>query len=128
FPRQAPRGGHEIHPDTLAPGQDILTSDGPNDYREVAGTSFAQPFISGVIALMLQVNPNLTTVEVKKILVETSVPLIGYTEKDQGSGQIQPLLAVALASYLNNKAKGMALAKRLGIKQQVFDIASKWKE
>jgi subtilisin family serine protease len=41
-------------------------------YRYFAGTSMAVPHISGVIALMLQANPNLTPAEIKKILAETA--------------------------------------------------------
>jgi hypothetical protein len=41
-------------------------------YRYYAGTSMATPHISGVVALMRQANPNLTTAELKKILVETA--------------------------------------------------------
>ena len=36
------------------------------------GTSFAVPFVSGVVALMLQVNPNLTWRDVQAILANTS--------------------------------------------------------
>ncbi|NJL69421.1 MAG: S8 family serine peptidase [Microcoleus sp. SM1_3_4] len=41
-------------------------------YRYFAGTSMAVPHVSGVIALMLQANPNLTPAQIKQILAETA--------------------------------------------------------
>lgn len=41
-------------------------------YRYFAGTSMAVPQIAGVIALMLQANPNLTPAQIKRILAETA--------------------------------------------------------
>ena len=55
---------------------DLLGSDGYNpegDYNDgFGGTSSAAPLVSGVIALMLEANPNLTYRDVQHILVETS--------------------------------------------------------
>lgn len=45
----------------------------PSDYRnDFGGTSSATPLVSGVIALMLEANPNLTYRDVKHILVNTA--------------------------------------------------------
>lgn len=41
-------------------------------YQYFAGTSMAVPQVSGVIALMLQANPNLTPADIKRILTETA--------------------------------------------------------
>lgn len=41
-------------------------------YRYFAGTSMAVAYVSGVVALMLQANPNLTPTEIKRILAETA--------------------------------------------------------
>lgn len=43
-----------------------------NNYTFTAGTSFATPTISGVIALMLSENPNLTPDQIRTILIETA--------------------------------------------------------
>ena len=55
---------------------DLQGSDGYNpegDYNDgFGGTSSAAPLVSGVIALMLEANPNLTYRDVQHILVETS--------------------------------------------------------
>jgi len=41
-------------------------------YRYFAGTSMGVPHVAGVIALMLQANPNLTPAQIKQILAETA--------------------------------------------------------
>jgi len=55
---------------------DLLGADGhdPGDCTsDFGGTSSATPLVSGVIALMLEANPNLTWRDVQHILVETAV-------------------------------------------------------
>ncbi|HAA21264.1 MAG TPA: hypothetical protein DCR93_29675 [Cytophagales bacterium] len=39
--------------DIVAPGEDILTTDTGGDYSTVSGTSFAAPFVAGVMALII---------------------------------------------------------------------------
>lgn len=58
-----------------APGDWIMTTaaddgdgDKSNDFDTVNGTSFAAPIVSGVVALMLQANPNLGYRDVQEIL------------------------------------------------------------
>ncbi|KKD38992.1 S8 family serine peptidase [Limnoraphis robusta] len=41
-------------------------------YRFFSGTSMATPHVSGVVALMLQGNPNLTPTQVEEILIQTA--------------------------------------------------------
>jgi subtilisin family serine protease len=55
----------------VAPGVDILSTV-PGDYDFKNGTSMAAPYVAGVVALMLSANPNLTTVQVQQILIETA--------------------------------------------------------
>lgn len=45
-------------------------------YGYLAGTSMATAHVSGVVALLKQVNPNLTPAEIKQILVETANPSV----------------------------------------------------
>ena len=63
-----------------------------------SGTSASAPFVAGVVALMLQKNPNLTPAEIKQILIKTAS---GRTSGDQannderlGYGRIEPEAAL----------------------------------
>lgn len=64
-----------------APGQSIATTDGmgangavSGDYALGTGTSFSAPIVSGIIALMLQANPNLGARDVQDILALSAKP------------------------------------------------------
>ncbi|MEB3827733.1 S8 family serine peptidase [Phormidium sp. CCY1219] len=56
----------------VAPGVQIPSSTPNNTYSSSSGTSMAAPYVSGVAALMLQANPNLTPPEVETILTRTA--------------------------------------------------------
>lgn len=60
--------------DLVAPGVDITSTSTINYlyYGIGTGTSFAAPHVSGVIALMLSVNPNLTPYKIRNILNSTA--------------------------------------------------------
>ena len=57
-----------------APGVQILTLSANNDVHYLSGTSLATPFVAGVAALLLSVEPTLTNVELWNILNETAAP------------------------------------------------------
>ena len=46
-------------------------------YGSLAGTSLAAPFVSGLLALILQADPTVTPAAIKSCLAETSTPLDG---------------------------------------------------
>jgi len=78
------RAGTEVIDYFVAPGGDGGSANSGNiystvplsvpgiPYRYFAGTSMAVAYVSGVVALMLQANPNLTPAEIKRILEETA--------------------------------------------------------
>ncbi len=64
----------ELKPDVSAPGVDIRA---PNhnslfEYVDKTGTSMSCPHISGLAALMLEANPDLTPVQIKSIMKDTA--------------------------------------------------------
>jgi len=105
-----------------APGTDVLTTDiagtagaSSGDTASTSGTSFAAPLVSGVIALMLEANPNLGYRDVQERLAYTAVQndslqaewkingatnwnLGGlHTNNNYGFGQVDAHAAVRLA-------------------------------
>ena len=72
FSSRGPVSPFYIKPDMVAPGAFISTTDLAGNYSVSSGTSFAAPHISGVSALLLQKNPELTSKELKSILMTTS--------------------------------------------------------
>ena len=58
--------------DVFAPGASILSLAPGNDYRSASGTSFAAPVVSGVAAILMAYYPELTTEQVRTILLESA--------------------------------------------------------
>lgn len=69
-------------------------------YTVMSGTSMATPHVSGVIALMLEANPNLTPSAVKDILERTATNMTGRLEWEAGAGHVNAYAAVAAAAGL----------------------------
>lgn len=55
--------------DIYAPGVDIVSTVSTNKYERRTGTSMAAPHVTGVAALMLSKNPNLTAAQLKTCLL-----------------------------------------------------------
>jgi subtilisin family serine protease len=64
--------GAYIKPDVYAPGVDIISAN-VNGYVEKSGTSMATPFVSGVAALLKEVNPSLAHDDAKLLLSTVNV-------------------------------------------------------
>ncbi|HRL13438.1 MAG TPA: S8/S53 family peptidase, partial [Aggregatilineales bacterium] len=87
--------------DLLAPSVSIKWARSSALYDEFYGTSAAAPIVSGVVGLMLSVNPDLSPAEVQAILRETAVQpagdnLPGYDEF-HGYGLLDAAAAVSRA-------------------------------
>jgi hypothetical protein len=61
-------------PDFMAMGSNVYAarSSGTTQYSYVSGTSFSCPLAAGVVALLLQANPNITPIQLRSIFRQTS--------------------------------------------------------
>ena len=86
-----------IRPDISAPGANItsLNYQTTNNYIEMDGTSMATPCVAGVLAMLLEANPDLTPAELDSIIELTSTR-VGNTMKNNrvGAGRIDALAAI----------------------------------
>ena len=89
----ANRGNHVA---IAAPGVDILVPAPAGEYQVTTGTSVATAHISGVVALMLERNPRLTPVDVRRILI-ASAKRIGPANMF-GAGLVDPMKAIEMAA------------------------------
>lgn len=84
-------GRQSVH--VAAPGVNIFSSI-PSGYDSWSGTSMATPHVTGVVALLLSQEPNLTPEEVRNRLVKTSKPLAGLKGKVASNGLIDAYFAL----------------------------------
>lgn len=84
YSNYGPRMDGGLKPDITAPGAAIMSSlkDTGFMYGEMTGTSMSTPHVAGVVALMLQANPDLTPEDVKRIL--------RLTGEERGNNHISP--------------------------------------
>ncbi len=92
FSSRGPTGDLRVKPDVLAPGVDIIAPLAKNsllerslggsriegnggDYIPLSGTSMATPHVAGVVALILQVRPDVSALDVKNLLTSTADPV-----------------------------------------------------
>lgn len=118
---------NELKPEISAPGTNIIqaegcvTSGGCNNFLggdaaengytgRGSGTSYATPSVTGIIALMLEANPQLSPLEVKEILKitaerrgEPTQPDVDpFWNRDFGWGMADALAATELSMYLHD--------------------------
>ncbi len=115
---------NELIPEISAPGTNIIqaegcvTSGGCSNYLSDAsdntytgrgsGTSYATPSVTGVIALVIEANPDLSPMAIKEVLKQTaerrgpaSAPDVDpYWNRDFGYGMVDARAAVELALHL----------------------------
>lgn len=96
---------HNSMVDICAPGYDVSLTTAPNVYLTGNGTSFASPFVSGTVALMLSVNPCLTFEQVELILKSTADSSVLVMNPNYegllGAGGLNSYNAVRMAKYFN---------------------------
>ena len=124
FSSEGPTIDERQKPDVSAPGVGVgssissFTTDSYNayasttfngkkyDFAKFSGTSMSSPATTGVVALILEANPTLTSAHVKEILIRTAredsktgtIPATGSVE--WGFGKVNALAAVKEASRL----------------------------
>lgn len=92
---EANRGGYIA---VAAPGVDVLTAEPDGRYAFNSGTSIAAAHVSGLVALLVEKQPDLDLAGARKILAESAVDL-GPKGRDPlyGAGRVDAQAAVARA-------------------------------
>lgn len=100
-------------PAIVAPGVDVISTRATADalglgtadnlfYATYSGTSMATPHVAGIVALILEANPQLSPDEVKSILKQTATNMPGHESWEVGSGYVNAYAAIARALELRN--------------------------
>ena len=74
FSSRGPTRDGRLKPEVVAPGYFVLGPlAGSTDYITKAGTSMATPVVAGLVALILEVSPNLSIQDVKQVLTSQAL-------------------------------------------------------
>jgi len=106
-----------IKPDIASPGVQLVATLSPKSmidreniprygdhYILLSGTSMATPVAAGIVADVIQANPDLTPGEVINLLKTTTRPIADTNPLVQGAGLIDPLTAVKTALAMRKPA------------------------
>lgn len=90
-----------IRPDIAAPGENVysIRHDANDTYWGKSGTSQAAPCVAGVMALMLEKNPDLTPADLCRIIETTAVKLTATKSNSTGAGLLDALAAVQAVNF-----------------------------
>lgn len=120
--RQADSDHEKLAQSITAPGEKILTTLPHGTYDFISGSSIAAAEVSGIIALLLELKPDLTSAEAKSILQKSALPT--KTGGFQGVNANSAVLALCettgcprlvLSFSLKNQLKTQASMQRLGM-------------
>ncbi len=96
-----PDGTPTFKPEVSAPGVGVHSAIPGGNYANMSGTSMACPHVAGVVALMRQANPNLSSEQVVQIILDTAADIGDPGEdNDYGMGIVDAYEAVARALAL----------------------------
>jgi subtilisin family serine protease len=79
---------------SLRPGKDILSTWLNDDYREASGTSMATPYVSGVAALVVANQPNISMGDLKARLLKSVDKLDSLKGKIVTGGRVNAAKAL----------------------------------
>lgn len=113
-----------LKPEVLSPGVDITGPNAPGSvlddpsiphtpdgkYITISGTSMATPIVAGLVADLVQANPNAKPYQIKEALTSTAESLAGKDAKTQGAGLINPEKALEKVLWLSGKEKQLSKA------------------
>ena len=89
-PSQCPSNGTlNIHPEVVAPGENVRSAWGMDGYNSISGTSMSSPHVSGAVLLLKEAFPQLTGAQLLTALYTTATDM-GVTGEDNvyGNGLI----------------------------------------
>ncbi len=105
--------------DVFSPGVDIYSTVPQVDaYESYSGTSMAAPVTAGIAALLRGYFPELTAVQIKEILMESTVPVNGKV-KQPGSKDLVPFSDLCKTGGVVNAYKAFQMASKTKGKKKV---------
>ncbi len=128
FSARGPTTDGRRKPDVLVQGRDVPVAWQEQGYARLEGTSFASPQVTGIVAQMLQVNPELEPVQVRRLLRQTASG-VHAPDSSRGWGIVNANAAVRAAEWRGRRTppstlKGAAPYRPVGSSSLVVPISA----
>ncbi|WP_282074945.1 S8 family peptidase [Maribacter aquivivus] len=107
----------KINVDIFAPGTDIYSSYPNNEYEYSPGTSMAAPGVAGVAALVMSQYPSLTASQVKKIILQSGLPIKTKVVLGKNTGKSGSLDEISTSGKIANAYNALVLASKVAAGQ-----------
>jgi len=126
FSGEGPAPYLEIYkPDLAAPGENIFSTRAGGGYSLMSGTSVAAPHVTGIAALLLSQDPNLTPETLEAVFKQTALPLTDSQYPDTpncgyGYGLVKADAALALVREPTGIIQGKVSAPISGVSAPVI--------
>ncbi|MFD2917103.1 S8 family peptidase [Psychroserpens luteus] len=102
----------KVNVDVFAPGSDIYSAMPENEYEYQGGTSMAAPNVAGVAALIRSQYPNLTAAQVKKILMDSGLPIKAKVTVGTNK-QVKSLSEISTSGRIVNAYNALIIASQM---------------
>jgi subtilisin family serine protease len=99
--------------DVFAPGSQILSTSPGNAYEAASGTSFAAPVVSGIAALLMAYFPELSTADVRRIILQSATPLGDRRVVLPGSDEAVLFGDLSVTGAIVNAYNAVRMAERM---------------
>lgn len=103
----------DINVDVFAPGDEIYSTMPNNKYDYQGGTSMAAPGVAGVAALIRSQYPKLSASQVKKIIMESGLPIKAKVILGGEAGKIASLEEVSTSGRIVNAYNALIMAEEV---------------
>lgn len=89
-PTQCPTSGNlDIHPEVVAPGENVRSAWGQDGFNTISGTSMSSPHVSGALLLLKEAFPQLSGADLMNALYQTAIDLgVSGEDNTYGNGLI----------------------------------------
>ena len=102
----------KVNVDVFAPGSDIYATMPENEYDMNSGTSMAAPNVAGVAALIRSQYPSLTAAQVKKILMDSGLPIKAKVTVGTNR-QVKSLNEISTSGRIVNAYNALIMASQM---------------
>lgn len=103
----------KINVDVFAPGTDIYSTYPNNEYEFSPGTSMAAPAVAGVAALLFSQYPNLTASQVKKIILQSGLPIKAKVVLGGDNSKTATLQSISVSGKIVNAYNALIMASKV---------------